>query len=135
MSKLQRKRKGLAYRSGEPKKLIVFSLKDFDINQGQSFEDWEKDEILSILMKRLREVSSLTVTEAQQNKILTIYDDFPKKSDFQHPKHIPTGVKWARLEIKGKQKLRIAGYMEDNVFYIVFLDKNHRFWITEKKHT
>jgi len=42
MSKLQRKRKGLDYRSGEPKKLIVFSLKDFDINQGQSFEDWEK---------------------------------------------------------------------------------------------
>ncbi len=133
MSKLHRKRKGLAYRSGEPKKLIVFSLKDFDVNQGQSFEDWEKDKILSKLMKRLRELTSFTVTEAQQNRILTIYDDFPTKSDFKQPKHIPNGVKWAVISIQGKE--RIAGYIEDNVFYIVFLDKDHKFWITEKKHT
>ena len=133
MSKIRRKRKGLDYRSGEPKKLIVFSLKDFDINQGQSFEDWEKDEILSNLMTRLREISSFTVTEAQQKRILTIYGDFPTKSDFAHPKHIPVGVKWAVISIQGKE--RIAGYIEDNVFYIVFLDKDHKFWITEKKHT
>ena len=133
MSKLHRKRKGLTYRSGEPKKLIVFSLKDFDINQGQSFKDWEKDEILSNLMTRLREVSSFTVTEAQQNKILTIYGDFPDRTNFQHPKHIPDGVNWAVISIQGKE--RVAGYLDDNVFYIVFLDKDHKFWITKKKHT
>ena len=133
MSKLHRKRKGLDYRSGEPKKLIVFSLKDFDVNQGQSFEVWEKDKLLSNLMTRLREMSSFTVTEAQQNKILTIYGDFPVKTDFQHPKHIPDGVNWAVISIQGKE--RIAGYIEDNAFYIVFLDKDHKFWITEKKHT
>lgn len=135
MSRLQRRRKGLDFRSGEPKKYIVFSLKDFDINQGQSFEEWEKEKILSILMTRLREVSSFSVTEAQQKKILTIYGDFPANTEFNHPKHIPDGVKWAKISIKGKQKLRIAGYLEDNVFYIVFLDKEHKFWITEKKHT
>jgi hypothetical protein len=133
MSKLQRKRKGLDYRSGEPKKLIVFSLKDFDINQGQSFEDWEKNKILSNLMTRLREISSFSITEAQQNGILTIYRDFPSKSDFRHPRHIPQGVNWAVISIQGKE--RIAGYVEDNIFYIVFLDKDHKFWITEKKHT
>jgi len=135
MSKLNRKRKGLEYRSGEPKKLIVFSLKDFDINQEESFEDWEREKILSILMKRLQEISSFSITEAQQNGILTIYGDFPTKTDFTHPRHIPQGVNWARIEIKGKQKIRIAGYVEENIFYIVFLDKDHRFWITEKKHT
>ncbi len=133
MGKLRRKRKGFEYRSGEPKKLIVFSLKDFDINQGQSFEDWEKDKILSNLMTRLREISSFTATEAQQKRILTIYGDFPVKTGFKQPKHIPDGVNWAVISIKGKE--RIAGYIEDNVFYIVFLDKNHRFWITEKKYS
>jgi hypothetical protein len=24
---------------------------------------------------------------------------------------------------------------KENTFYIIFLDKNHQFWITEKKHT
>ncbi len=133
MSKLHRKRKGLEYRTGKPKKLIVFSLKDFDINQGQSFEDWEKEKILSNLMRRLQQISSLTITEAQQNKILKIYGDFPIKSEFKHPKHVPIGVKWAVIAIQGKE--RIVGYVEDNVFYIVFLDKDHKFWITEKKHT
>jgi len=133
MSNIQRKRKGLDYRSGEPKKLIVFSLKDFDISQGQSFEDWEKNEILSNLMTRLRIISSYSVTEALQNKILKIYGDFPTNSEFKHPKHVPQGVNWAVILIQGKE--RIAGYVEDNIFYIVFLDKEHKFWITEKKHT
>jgi len=135
MSSNKRKRKNLPYRSSEPKKLMVFSFKDFDPTQGQNFEEWEQEKILSILMTRLREISSFSITEAQQNGILTVYGDFPIKTDFIHPKHIPQGVNWARIEIKGKQKIRIAGYIEDNVFYIVFLDKDHRFWITEKKHT
>ncbi len=133
MSKNKRKRKNLPYRSGEPKKLIVFSLKDFDINQGQTFKEWEKKEILSKLMTRLREVSSFSIIEAQQNRTLTIYGDFPKKTDFTHPKHVPHGVKWAVISIQGKE--RIAGYIEENIFYVVFLDKDHRFWITAKKHT
>lgn len=133
MAKPVRKRKGLPYRSGEPKRTIVFSLKDFDINQGQSFEDWEEESILSELMTRLRQVSSFSVPEAEQQGILKIYGDFPSESDFKHPKHIPPGVNWASISIRGK--IRIGGYLEDNVFYIVFLDKDHRFWITKKKHT
>ncbi len=133
MSKLQRKRKNLSFRIGEPKKFIVFSLKDFDRTQGQSFKDWESEKILSNLMNRLREISSFSVTEAQQNGILKIYGDFPKYSDFKQPKHIPIGVNWAVIKIQGKE--RIAGYIVDNVFYIVFLDKDHKFWITQKKHT
>ena len=133
MSKNRRKRKKLSYRLGEPKKLIVFSLKDFDINQGQTFEEWEQKKILSNLLTRLRQVSSFSITEAQQNGILTIYKDFPDRTDFTHPKHISQGVEWAVISIQGKE--RIAGYIDDNVFYIVFLDKDHRFWITGKKHT
>jgi hypothetical protein len=38
------------------------------------------------------------------------------------------------MDIKG-QKGRVAGHIIENVFYLVFLDKEHRFFITEKKNT
>jgi hypothetical protein len=47
--------------------------------------------------------------------------------------HIIEDAEWASLHIKGKE--RIAGHIIGNVFYVVFLDKDHRFWRTEKKHT
>jgi hypothetical protein len=133
MSSARRKRKGLDYKTGIPRRLIVFSLKDFDIKQGQDFEDWEEKKILSNLLTRLREISAYTIEEALGKQIIKAYDSFPINSDFYHPKHIPEGVKWCTIRVKGKE--RIAGYIEDSVFYIVFLDKDHCFWISEKKHT
>lgn len=130
MAKLKRHKGKLPYRSGNPKRFLVFSLKDFDINQGQDFKNWECEKILSMLMTRLRLISAYTIQEAQENKILTIYGEFPINTDFKHPKHVSEGVKWARISIQGKE--RVAGYIEDNIFYIVFLDKDHRFWISEK---
>jgi len=133
MSSPSRKRKGLNYRSGTPRRFVVFSLKDFDINQGQKFEEWEEEKILSNLLTRLREISAYSIEDALGKQIIKVYDNFPVNSDFSHPKHVPEGVKWSTIGIKGKE--RIVGYFEDNVFYVVFLDKDHRFWITEKKHT
>ena len=66
-------------------------------------------------------------------QFIKVYDNFPVNSDFIHPKYVPAGVKWSTIRIKGKE--RIVGYLEENIFYVVFLDKDHRFWITEKKHT
>jgi hypothetical protein len=34
---------------------------------------------------------------------------------------------------KGKEC--VIGYFEDNIFQIVFLDKDHEFWKTKKKNT
>lgn len=133
MSNPKRKRKGLDFRSGTPRRFVVFSLKDFDINQGQKFEEWETEKILSNMLTRLREISVYTIEEAIAKQIIKIYDCFPDQSDFNHPRHISAGVKWASIRIKGKE--RIIGYVEDNIFFIVFLDKDHRFWITEKKNT
>ncbi|OHD07328.1 MAG: hypothetical protein A2Y41_12535 [Spirochaetes bacterium GWB1_36_13] len=61
MPKPKRNRKNYEFRSGNPPRFIAFSLKDFDINQGQTFEEWEREEILSKLMERLREISAHTV--------------------------------------------------------------------------
>lgn len=44
-------------------------------------------------------------------------------------------LNWAVImDIKG-QKGRVAGHIIDNIFYVVFLDREHRFYITEKRHT
>ena len=132
---LDRKRKGLAFLSGEKKKLIVFSLKDYDRTQGQSYKKWEEEKIMSKLMERLQAISSLTIIEAINKGILNDYKDFPPKdkTDFKFPRYIYPSAHWAALVIGGKE--RVAGYLEDNTFYIVFLDKDHRFWISPKKHT
>jgi hypothetical protein len=133
MSSPKRKRKGLEFRTGTPKRFVVLSFKDFDINQGQKFEEWEEEQILSNMLTRLREVCAYSIEEALGKQIIKLYNSFPENSDFSHPKHIPEGVKWATIRIKGKE--RVAGYVEDNIFFVVFLDKDHQFWISEKKNT
>lgn len=49
------------------------------------------------------------------------------------PMHVPEDAEWARIHVNGKQI--IAGYVNRNVFNVVFLDKEHKFYKTEKKHT
>lgn len=46
----------------------------------------------------------------------------------QVPAYIEGDVNWAVImDIKG-QKARVAGYIIDSVFYILFLDKEHLFY-------
>ena len=113
-------------------KFMVFSLKDIDRNQGQSFLDWHNCALLHIMLDKLHEFSKKTLPEAQRMNF-TIYDNFPKESDFEHPDHIAPDAKWASMHIQGLEC--IAGHLVGNIFHIVFLDKDHRFWITHKKHT
>ncbi|NNT73084.1 hypothetical protein HKT18_12740 [Flavobacterium sp. IMCC34852] len=117
---------------------ILFSFKDFDVSQippGQSYIEWQEEKILAAMVQKFEYVCELNIIEAQQQKMLKIYGEFPKKSDFAVPKHISPDVNWAVImDIKG-QKGRVAGHLIGNVFYVVFLDKDHRFYITEKKNT
>jgi hypothetical protein len=114
------------------KKEILFSFRDFDHTQGQTFHDWQKSELLHILLERIREFCKFSRIEAEKNKSLKVYGDFPQDSDFKYPAHIAEDAEWASLHIRGKE--RIAGHVIDNIFYVVFLDKEHHFWPTEKKH-
>ena len=117
---------------------ISFSFKDFDIKQippGQSYDDWQKDKLLAYMLLKFGHICGLNIVEAQQQKVLKIYENFPSKSDFKHPPHIIKDVRWAVImDIKG-QKCRVGGHIIDNIFYVVFLDKEHRFYITEKRAT
>lgn len=115
--------------------LIVFSFRDLDRNQGQGFKEWEENEILAAACEKLAGISQLTVGQAVQQQIVKVYTkvSFPPESNFVHPIHVSDDVNWASMHIQGKEC--IIGYFEENVFYIVFLDMNHEFWITKKKHT
>lgn len=134
-SSYNRKPKNLEDKSGQREPLIVFSFRDFDRNQGQGFKEWETDELLAKLCEKLAGISQLTVKQVLHQQIIKIYTkvDFPPKSAFTHPPHVPQGVKWASMHIQGKEC--IIGHFEDNVFQIVFLDRHHEFWKTEKRNT
>jgi hypothetical protein len=113
-------------------KELVFSFRDFDHTQGQTFNEWERLSLLSVMLDKLKEYSRKSVNDAQKAGF-KIYGEFPPNSLFKHPKYITEDAVWVSMHIQGKEC--IAGHLVENVFYIVFLDRHHKFWISEKKHT
>jgi hypothetical protein len=117
---------------------ILFSFKDFDKNQippGQSYEDWQEEQLLAYMLEKFGHICELNRFEAIQNKYIKVYGDFPSNSDFEYPKGFSDDLQWAVImNIKG-QKGRVAGHIIDNIFYVVFLDKEHRFYPSFKKNT
>lgn len=131
----KREFKEVETKQGKREPFIVLSFKDFDIKQGQSFVEWQAEELLAVAIEKLRALCSYTIPQATNSGMLKIYTKvpFPPESAFEHPKHIPPDVDWVSMHIGNKPC--VIGYFEDNIFHIVFLDKDHNFWITEKKHT
>ncbi|MFQ1448692.1 hypothetical protein ACJWSG_27920, partial [Klebsiella pneumoniae] len=66
--------------------------------------------------------------------IFTNYTRFPDAAvnDFKCPDEISVDENWGVIKNIGGQKRRVAGFLKDNVFYIVFFDKDHRFWKSRK---
>lgn len=117
----------------QPEKKLLFSFEHLDRVQGQDFLTWEKEGLLAKACEKLVSISQLTRTEATTLQIIKEYPAFPPDSEFEHPKHVPSEVRWASLHVQGKECL--IGYLQENVFYVVFLDKDHEFWPTSKKNT
>jgi len=128
---------GLSKSNDRYEKHITFSFKDLDVNQNQkeTFEIWESENLLLKLLNKIKDVSKQTVDEAKSSKVLNHYGSFPPshKTKYKVPAYLSEELQWCSLHIQGKEVL--AGHMYENVFYIVFLDKDHHFWISEKKHT
>ncbi len=131
----KREFKSIDPRNGKKDPLIAISFRNFDNNQGQSFEDWEEEKLLALALQRLRTLCEHTVAQAVAAGILKIYTKvpFPPASSFKYPKHVPSNIDWSSMHVQGKPC--IIGYFEDNIFHVVFFDKEHEFWITEKKNT
>lgn len=123
---------------------INFNFQFFDNSQpdGQDFKDWNHEQLYKLLDK-LKEYCKNTLQYWQTMRIgkgsktvLEIYDRFPVKSDFHHPKHVPLDVAWARFRLESD--MRLVGFVVNketcrqlaihpNIFYVVFLDRNHKF--------
>jgi len=120
------------------RELLTFSFKDLDESQPknspQSIKSWEQEKLLKALVEKIRDLSKLTRDEAEKQQLIKVYGDFPLKTDFFHPSHVNEHVAWGVMKKIGGQKGTIAGYLVENTFYVVFLDKEHKFWISEKKH-
>lgn len=107
---------------------MAFSFLHLSKDQGASFDDWNNEGVLLKALDRMKEYSNKRIFD--KDGAYTIYGDFPPNSGFTHPKNVPTDANWARIHINGKYV--IAGHVINNIFYVVFLDSNHKFWITEK---
>lgn len=110
---------------------IVFSFIHLSQDQGASFDNWREEGLLVKALECLKYYSGKKVS--QTDTTYTIYGDFPPKTKYFHPKNVPPDARWARIHVDGKHI--IAGHIVKNVFYVVFLDSDHSFWVTPKKHT
>jgi hypothetical protein len=112
--------------------LIVFNFKFLDVTQGQSFEEWEKENLLSKTFELFKNYSSQKMSSSFDERF-KCYKNFPpeKKTEYKHPKHVPEDAVWSSMHLMGKEC--VIGHIYKNVFYVVFLDKDHRFYITELK--
>ncbi len=102
--------------------------------------DTKKQSLLCDFLEKLVNLSRITKKEAIGKKDKTnplgIYSnfDFETQSEFKKPNfEIPEDAEWATIKRIGGQKSRVAGFIQDNIFYVVFLDKNHKFYVMEKK--
>lgn len=130
-----------------------FNFSYFDVQvASQPFEDWTHDQLIKLLNK-LKDYSKESLQHwkntavGSSGSILTIYGGFPKKTEFAIPKHVPHQAEWGRFRLE--QAVRLVGFVLPNeyhgkihpqtgqafccnTFYVVYLDRKHLFYKTEK---
>lgn len=123
------RKRGKKLAKGKKGRSITFSWVKLDINQGESIAEWEKLGLLSVLCEMMRQVGQYETQQVLALQMIKQYTKvgFPPDSKFNEPKHVSPKY-WAVIHIKPKSKEVVAGYLEEDVFYIVFLDKEHDFW-------
>ena len=121
---------------GVKQRKITFSFTKHLPNQGQTFEDWSKAGLLIQLINRLKFLGQYTTLEVRQNQYIKEYTKvtFPPDSEFTEPTHISNLI-WAVIHITQKSKEVVVGFIEEDVFYLIFLDKEHKFWPSLLKNT
>lgn len=139
-----------------------FSYFDPSQSDGQSLDDWATGTGISTLKNLFEKIKDYTLQPLRywlQERVgsggltvLAYYDEFPRRSEFVHSPHVPHDVTWARFRLgnkvrlvgfvlsedicRAKSKAAVGGSFypyDSNTFYVVFLDKNHKFYISEDK--
>ncbi|GAA3904790.1 hypothetical protein GCM10022228_13740 [Halomonas cibimaris] len=121
------------------KPCVLFSFKHFHDadDTGQSLSNWAEDNPgqLAGLLQKMAHISQQTVPEARQDTTLTLYGRFPESAntDFACPRHLQGQKNWGVIRNIGGQKPRAAGFLQGNIFYVVFLDKHHQFYKSSRR--
>lgn len=94
--------------------------------------DWQNDGLLAKALDVLKGYCQRPLQEQIDGDKFAMYNEFPPKdkTDFSFPKNVPEDAHWARIHVNGRSV--IVGHVVNNTFFIVFLDKNHRFWLTKR---
>jgi hypothetical protein len=115
---------------------VSFSISMHISTQGQTFKEWDDLGLAAPLLTRMQFVGQYSVQEAFQNQYIKQYTkvDWPPDSGFTCPKHLPNKV-WSVMHVTNHSKEVVVGFIEDDIFFVVFLDKDHVFWPSPKKNT
>ena len=101
------------------KELLSFNFKYFDEtqNSGQKFGDLTQEQLLKFFekLKNFSSDSKLHWIKQRhgESSTLAIYGNFPERSLFKYPKHVPAGVKWARFRLESDMRL-IGFFIDEN---------------------
>ncbi len=130
-----------------------FNFGYFDVQEGisQDFKHWSDNELIK-LFEKLKHYSEFSLAHWKKHKarkypVFAVYEKFPTNTDYIQPKHIPHQVLWSRFHLENK--VRVIGFVipdeykdkahqktgqrfDTNTFYVVYLDKEHKFYKTEK---
>lgn len=112
-------------------------FKDTDKSPAQSITTWKNEDRIFDMMLALQYITCENITKVQSTEKLSLYKKFPSKdkNDFPCPDDLKEDLNWGTIQNIGGQKARIAGFLKGNTFYLVYLDKDHRFWITNPRNT
>ena len=111
---------------------VSFQYLDTTQKYGSSFKDWQQCGLLSKAMDVLQGYCNSPLRLQIDGIKFTIYDSFPpeEKTMFVYPKNVPEDAHWARIHVNGPAV--IVGHIVRDTFYVVFLDKTHKFFLTKR---
>ncbi len=110
---------------------LNFSFEDFCCKQkyASSFKHWQSIGLLSSALETIQGYCNSPII--YDGTKCTLYNDFPSKNEtlYEFPEHVTPDASWVRIHINGPSV--IIGHIIQNTFYIVFLDKTHKFHLTK----
>ena len=118
---------------GPKKRIINFNLSKIIPDQGQTLDQWNEEDLLIKLNVRIKQIGSMSREEVLHQKIIKEYPGkvgFPLDSNFNKPTYLNPD-RWAVMHLTNNSKEVVAGFLKNDVFYVVFLDKEHDFWPTD----
>jgi hypothetical protein len=116
---------------------ILISWKHYrgkDGKIGQLISEWDEN-LLKKFFNKVDIIQELNYSQARDQRLIKFYTCFPKKekTDFKCPDDLDPTSNWGTIQ-GFYQHARVAGFFDKRYFYIVFLDKDHKFYKSSEHH-